>query len=49
MQIDINKIYFIYNGNKINENFTFSEVINSEDKERNKMNILVSETQNSII
>jgi len=41
---DKNKIYFSYNGNEGNtfdENLTFEQMINSEDKKRNKMNILV--------
>ena len=39
--INIKDIFFIYNGNKINENLTFAQLANSEDKTRNKMNILV--------
>ena len=41
---DKNDVYFSYNGNTkniFNEELTFTEMINSEDKERNKMNILV--------
>ena len=41
---DKNNIYFSYNGNagnKFDENLTFEQMINSEDKKRNKMNILV--------
>ena len=41
---DKNNIYFSYNGNegnKFDENLTFEKMINSEDKKRNKMNILV--------
>ena len=41
-QININEIYFIYNGNTINENYTFAQQANSEDNIRNKMNILVN-------
>ena len=40
-QININEIYYIYNGNTINENYTFAQQANSEDNIRNKMNILV--------
>jgi len=43
IQIDINKILFIYNDYKINENLTFNEHANKEDQKRNKMNILVYE------
>ena len=43
-KIDRNSIYFIYSGNdNINEELTFEQVINNEDKRRNKMNILVNE------
>ena len=38
--IDINSIYFLYNGNKINATLKFNEIANSFDKERKKMNIL---------
>ena len=44
IQLDINNIYFSYDGkagNEFNEELTFEEIINSEDKKRNKMNILV--------
>ena len=46
---DISKFYFIYNGNKINDNKILNEIINEEDKRRNIMNILVNENDNSII
>ena len=48
-QNDINIIYFIYNGNIINENLTFSEHINEEDKKKNIMNILVYDNENKKI
>jgi len=41
---DKNNIYFSYNGNagnNFNEELTFQEMMNSEDKKRNKMKILV--------
>ena len=41
---DKNNIYFSYNGNagnNFNEELTFQEMMNEEDKKRNKMNILV--------
>ena len=47
--IDISKLYFIYNGNKINDNIIINEIINEEDKRRNIMNILVNENDNQII
>ena len=41
--ININDLYFLYNGNKINENNTFAQQAISEDNTRNKMNIYVYE------
>ena len=39
-------LYFMYNGTTIlNEELTFNEIANSEDKLRNKMNILVNEIE----
>jgi len=46
---DISKLYFIYNGNKINDNIFLNEIINEEDKRRNIMNILVNENNETII
>ena len=46
---DISKLYFIYNGNKINDNLNLKEIINEEDKRRNIMNILVNENNEIII
>ena len=40
-EIDINKIYFIYNGNRINEEIYYIQLINEEDRNKNIMNILV--------
>ena len=49
-EIDISKIYFIYNGNKINYKLTLREIINEEDLKRNTINILVDEiSKNNII
>ena len=48
--IDISKVYFIYNGNIINDNnIILNEIINEEDKRRNIMNILVNEINKTII
>ena len=41
--VDISKLYFIYNGKKINDNLNLNEIINEEDKKRNMINILVNE------
>ena len=46
---DISKLFFIYNGNKINDNSFLNEIINEEDKRRNIMNILVNENIKTII
>ena len=43
IKIEMKKIYFIYNGNKINENLNFNQHSNESDKKRNTMNILVYE------
>ena len=38
-------LYYIYNGSNIrNDELTFDEIANAEDKRRNKMNILVNES-----
>ena len=41
INIDGNNIYYIYSGNIINEELKYEEIVNVEDKNRNKMNILV--------
>ena len=46
--IDISKLYFIYNGNQINNNLALNEIINEEDKRRNIINILVNENNETI-
>ena len=46
VQIDKTKIYFLYNGKAITESFqemTYEQMANSEDKMKNKMNILVND------
>ena len=43
-EVDISKVYFIYNANVIDDNnFIINEIINEEDKIRNIMNILIYE------
>ena len=44
---DIDKIYFIYNGDKINDDLNFNEHTNEENKKRNIMKILVYDINNS--
>ena len=46
--LEINKIYFLYNGDKINEELKYNEVVNREDNERDTMSILVYETNKTI-
>ena len=41
IELDINKVYFIYNGSLLNEEFTIESVINKFDKSRKMMNIIV--------
>ena len=40
-ELDINKIYFIYNGSVLNGELTIESVINKFDKSRKLMNIIV--------
>ena len=48
--IDITKVFFVYNGNIINDdNIILNEILNEEDKRRNIMNILVNEINKTII
>ena len=41
-------VFFIYSGNRIDENKNFKETANEEDKTRNKMIILVYDTNNPV-
>ena len=45
---DITNLFFIYNGNKINEELMFEEIINSSDIKENTINILVFEKNEQI-
>ena len=49
VEIDINKVYLLYNGNKVDEELSFEELANREDKMMNMMNILIDEINNSAI
>lgn len=40
LQIDLNNLFFLYNGNKINNELTFQQLINKLDSNKNEMNIL---------
>ena len=39
--IDIKSVYFLYSGNKINENLIFSQIIGKDHKQTKKIKILV--------
>ena len=41
-----NNLCFLYNGNRINKELTFNEQANDLDKNRKKMNILVTNDEN---
>ena len=47
--IDLNQLQFLYNGNQVNFNLKLAEQLNSLDKEKNIMTILVYELRNSIV
>ena len=42
-ELDINRIYFLYNGNRIDENLTFEQIATEENKAENIVKILVDE------
>ncbi len=41
IRIDINKAYFLYNGNKVNEELSFEELATEEDKLNKEINIIL--------
>ena len=45
-QLDINKINFIYSGNKLNLELTVDQIINRVDKEKSIMSIIAIEHLN---
>ena len=47
VKIDKNKVYLVYNGNKVNEELSFEELANKEDKKMNMMNIIIYEINNN--
>ena len=48
--LDLSRNYcFLYNGNRINKELKFSEIINKVDKINNTMNILVDKLNNTLI
>jgi len=42
---NIDELFFLYNGMKINEEYSFKELVNNYDKENKKMIILVSDIE----
>ena len=40
---DINVLLFLYNGQEVNQEKTYEQIINSTDKQRNAMNVVVYE------
>ena len=49
IKLNLDSLYFIYNGNKINLDLNFKEQANSIDKKRNQMNILVFRKENDVL
>ena len=47
INVDINNIILLYNGDIINIELKYNEIINKIDKDRNKMNILVYDKDNN--
>ena len=49
IDIEIDKIYLLYNGQKINVEMIIEDIINNEDRNKNEMNIIVYDINNTII
>ena len=49
MRINVNNIYFLYGGKIIEEELRLEEVLNNDDKERNKMSIIVNINKRNVI
>ena len=47
--IDINNVYFLYNGNQINLQLTYNQLINNIDRQREMMSVLVYNINNTIL
>ena len=47
--IDINKIYLLYNGKKINVDYKIGDIINDLDKNKKEMNIIINNTDDTTI
>ena len=48
-KININSVFFLYNGSKVNEEMAFNEIANSIDRQSGKMKILVYDNKNNEI
>ena len=48
-KININSVFFLYNGSKVNEEMAFNEIANTIDKQSGKMKILVYDNINNDI
>ena len=46
---NISELYLIYNANILNQNLTFNDVINEEDRKSNTMRILIDEDNKAIL
>ena len=47
--VNINNVYFLYSGNKINLQLTYSQIINNSDRKRKIMSILIYDINNTQI
>ena len=47
--IDINNLYFLYNGNKINLQLTYNQIVNDIDRQREMMSVLVYNINSTIV
>ena len=47
--IDINNVYFLYNGNKINLQLTYNQIVNDTDRQREMMSVLVYNINSTIV
>ena len=47
--IDINNVYFLYNGNSINLQLTYNHIINNMDRQREMISVLVYNINSTIV
>ena len=48
IEIDIDKIYLLYNGGKINLEMKVEDIINNQDKNNKEMNIIIYDYNSKI-